>query len=192
MSMQSKAVVSHHNLASMSNEVYINFNYQSPYEDLVNVMGFNPDGSANIRYTLFAMKKLLQHNINLLDKLVEKIDCISDIIPIGPGMIEVKFDPGAQIQKEHLVENQILTCLVDEESSAEDPYEDRIETNNDRLAKIDNLTNLSEFPGITEVSESDSDADDIVGDTNNQKILLDKYQSLLGDSFNRLSDSDSS
>jgi hypothetical protein len=178
----------------MSELFCINFTYKSPHEDTESVMGFNPDGSVNIKYTLMALRDMLVHNVNIMNKLIEKYDVITDIIPIGYGVVGISTNYPSVVQT--LVDNNILTKnpddLEDEETIMNElNFLDDEETNQDRLNFINNLTNQNDATDATDIfgnndnnksgSDSGSESDDIIRDDKNTKSILNKYIDIINE-----------
>ena len=179
---------------------HINFTYKSPDEDMVSLMGHNPDGSINIRYTLSSMRDLLEHNIVILDKLIENADYISNLIPIGCGLVEIEMNISQSRKK--LIEENIIKkytdTLVDQcndisfnDILSDDDYDHDYESNQDRLSMIHNLvknnesnngSNNNDNNGSNNESQSsntDSESSDIILDNKNTRLLIEKYLSTI-------------
>ncbi|XWV26017.1 hypothetical protein QJ857_gp1063 [Tupanvirus soda lake] len=171
----------------MSEVSCINFTYKSPHQDIESVMGFNSDGSVNIKYTLISLRNLLSHNINILNKLIEKSENITNIIPIGYGVVGINIDSPTITQ--YLLDENILTKMSenmeDEVEIGEFNFSDDEETNQDRLNIVNNLTNHNDTNNIfdNDLSESDSDSesDDIIDDEKNTKSILSKYIGIINE-----------
>lgn len=168
----------------MSKIFCINLTYKSPYEDFENLNGFYPDGKTNINYSLLAMRNLLLDNVNTINQLLEVSENISDIIPIGYGMIEVKINMPDVLQK--LVNTNVLTESIigvgSEELGADEiRFSDDEETNQDRLGRINNLTNQNDIPVDFDESytDSDSESDGLIDDENSKKSIINKLNDII-------------
>jgi hypothetical protein len=175
----------------MTDTSYINFTYKSPHEDVESVMGHNPDGSVNIKYTLLALRDLLTHNLNIVNKLLEKNDDIFDINPIGYGIVSIDANT---ITKESLLNANILIKqpnVLENEEILDDIYiSDEEETNQNRLGIINNLVNLNDTHASNiNTTDSDTDSDDIIDDKINTRSIVDKYLNIINEKY---SDDDSS
>lgn len=173
---------------------YINFNYNSPHEDVENCLGFNPDGSINIRYTLESLKNLLQENLQIVNELIDNVDEIQSVTPIGYNRVELVTNTNSLLDK--LLEKNIVTVVTNEE--IEDQMDDLSdlnisdeETNNDRLNIINNLTNLNNAQILSIEKNSDteqeSDSDELIEDEKNATSIINKYS----DFIQKSEDSDS-
>jgi hypothetical protein len=173
--------------------MHINLTYKSPAQDLVQCAGYNPDGSINIRYTLIALRNMLRQNVEILSQLVDFADEIDDMSCLDLPIVQHNSLINVQISSQLVIDQLLEKCLVVNRANSEIfimPTEDSIETNNDRLNKIYNLTNDLE-PNLLSnrmisshflSSESNSEAeDDLIGDIENRKLIIDKYQKLLDD-----------
>lgn len=169
----------------------INLTYKSPHEDVENLIGFNPDGTVNVKYTLLSMKELMLQNLNVITKLLEKTDNITDIIPIGYGIVEVKINSInvlKNLMDAKIVINPPNIAETDEINVDELHFSDDDETNQARLDLINNLVNQNDSQSIfNKGSDSESDDDEIIGDEKNTKLILDKYNNFI----NNDSDTDS-
>ena len=159
--------------------MYINLTYKSPEEDIGNSIGLNPDGSINVKYTLQTIRELLSHNLNTINKLIEKADNITNIIPIGYGLVGINID--SPVILENLLENNIITKhpeILEEPTIDELIFSEDEETNQERLNMINNLISQDDSQNILDNknnSDSDSEADDILDDETNTKSILNKY-----------------
>lgn len=181
----------------MSEIGYINFTYKSPHQDIDSVTGINSDGSVNVKYTLLALRELLSNNLIIINKLIDKSNNITNISPVGYGVISINID--SPIVTQNLIENNIIKKTIEkmEDDVAENyfVFSDEEETNNDRLNIVKNLVTQNDvddiFDNNNNDSESDynSESDDLIGDDNNTKSILDKYidiineKKLLNDDF---------
>jgi hypothetical protein len=171
----------------MSEITCINLTYKSPEEDIGNSIGFNPDGSVNVKYTLLSLRELLTQNLSVINKLIEKTDNISDIIPIAYGMVGIKINSPTVLK--NLLDNNIL---IEHVENTEEPIIDELnfseeeETNQERLNMINNLTNQNDSQiifnkDIESDTDTDSETDDILDDGPNTKSILDKYIGVIND-----------
>ncbi|XWV24776.1 hypothetical protein QJ856_gp1007 [Tupanvirus deep ocean] len=182
----------------MSEVSCINFTYKSPHQDVESVMGFNSDGSVNIKYTLISLRNLLHHNINLINKLIEKSENITNIIPIGYGVVGVNVNSPTLTQD--LIDENVLTKLSetmeDEVEIGEFNFSDEEETNQDRLNVVNNLTNHNDtnniFNNDLTDSDTDSETDDIIDDEKNTKSILSKYIGIINERNSDESDNENS
>ena len=177
----------------------INFTYKSPNEDMALVMGFNPDGTVNVKYTLMALRDLLIENTNKINKLIEKHYAITDILPIEYGNIEIITNSPDIVQS--LVDEQILTTKLDSSDNEDSDFDgsnfsDDDETNQERLHLINNLVNQNEINSIFNQNEiesesdtdSESESDEIIDDDDNKHSIITKYKKMISE--NDLDDSD--
>jgi hypothetical protein len=180
----------------MSEHHYLNLTYESPCQDFAKNIGFNPDSSLNISYTLGAMRELLRQNVQLLDCLLENPNLISGIEPIGTKNISIFFKDNTQLKEMiekgivrlatggsgQLNESNELNELDESDNSADEPTEEipedmlndmPTETHTDRLNRIQNLFGL-------DFADSDYSSDsDMISDTMREKYLCEKYYDLL-------------
>lgn len=170
----------------MSNSSYINFTYKSPHEDVESVIGHNPDGSVNIKYTLLALRDLLAHNISIVNKLLDKNIDITDINPLGYNIVSINVSN--QITKENLLNENILIKqpnVLEEEELLDDIYlSDEEETNQNRFKLINNLVNTKDINILNndnDNTESDTDSDDLIDDIKNTKSIVDKYLNIINE-----------
>lgn len=181
---------------------YINLTYSSPSEDMINLLGTNPDGTTNIKYTLTSMRNLLQQNINVLDNLLTEVNTITDITPIGFDMISINFTSDT-IQKQLLENNTIIISQIndedldtnDEENYFNDDNNDS-ETNIDRLNMVRNLINLNDIPNNLEIipqneSDDENEDNDLLDDKPSIEAIVNKYNHIIADDSDLDSNSDS-
>lgn len=177
----------------MTEILCINFTYQSPNEDIDNCSGTNQDGTVNVAFTLTSLKNKLIENTAVLTKLLENVKYITDIIPIGYGMIEVIVS-NPEVSKS-LLENQVLVVfdpnkvLYLEEEDNEFVHnlveldETVEETNNTRLLAIKNLVNNNENNILQDDSDNSTDTysnsdEEVVFDETHKQSIIDKYSNL--------------
>lgn len=165
----------------MTESIYINFTYNSPHEDIQNSMGFNSDGSLNIKYTLVTLKNLLLNNVELIDKLLNKVDTIDNINSIGYNHIEIQIN-NEEILNSLLIDKTLIKQIENIEDENEDEnveyqFSDE-ETNQTRLNMINNIVNHNDLQIMLDKhsnSESGSDSDEIISDEKNTQSILNKY-----------------
>ncbi len=169
----------------MTDPCYINFTYKSPHEDVETVMGHNPDGSVNVKYTLLALRDLLTYNLDIINKLLEKSSEISDINPLGYAIVGININNHAT--KENFLNANILVKqpdVLEEEELLNNIYlSDEEETNQNRLDMIKNLVNSNDINTFTNKSDTDSDtdSDDVIDDRKNTKSIIDKYLCIINE-----------
>lgn len=180
---------------------YINFNYNSPHEDVENCLGFNTDGSINVQYTLASLKNLLQENLEIVDELIANVDDIQTITPIGYNRIEIVTDTDVLLEK--LLEKNIVCVRTNDEVEEIEDQMDELsdlnisedETNNDRLNIINNLTNRNNIQVFSNDknsdTEQDSDSDELIADEKNATSIINKYSDFIQNSQNTDSNNDS-
>lgn len=168
----------------MAELLYINFTYKSPCEDIENMMGFNPDGSININYTLVSLRDMLSHNIELINKLLENTNNITNIDPIGYGIVQIDIRSPSS---ENLINDNVLVknIQLEEEVNIDTlTLSDEEETNNDRLSMVNNLINQNNSgiilnKNLESNSESDDESsDNIIDDNENMKSIINKYNGI--------------
>lgn len=160
---------------------FINFTYESPYKDIEKYGGFYPDGSINVKYTLLAMRNLLQDNIDVINKLLDKSDNIVGIVPYDNGSVEIKTNSTEVLEN---FANDNIIKLVGASDIVPD-YEIS-ETNQDRLNMVNNMVSLNDILDLDTNDNSDSSdgssngsensACNIIFDDNNLNLLIDKYK----------------
>lgn len=168
----------------MTETAFINLTYLSPYEDMEKSLGFNADGTINNKYTLLAMRELLENNLNVINNLITEADNITHITPVGYGIIEIKMNSAETTKK--LIDIDILTIKPNIDSEYEDTttddwhIEEHNETNQDRLHMIANLVIPNDTHNLFEIDiSSDSDSDNLIVDNKNTNSILGKYSNLL-------------
>jgi len=180
----------------MSSHANINFTYDSPRQDIQNCTGQNPDESVNIKYTLITLRNLLLENVDIVNKLIEKSNNITDITHANYGKIKITFNSKEEF--ETLFNEKILTACPNLDNS--DIEEEQLdvqnngelviehfsdhETNNDRLTMINNVLNQDDTlimfdKGSDSDSESHPSSDEIISDEQNMKSIIDKYMDLI-------------
>jgi hypothetical protein len=168
----------------------INFNYKSPHEDMENSTGLNTDGSVNVKYTLTSMRDLLQHNIDLVNKLLEKSESVTNINIIGYGLVKVDIE-GESIIK-NLVDTNVIYKLVDQPENNDQVNLDELEfsdeeTNNDRYNMINNLVNTNDvrsfFDNDSDSETNESEDEDLIDDEKNTQTIINKYTSLIPEGY---------
>lgn len=177
-----------------SEKMYINLSYKSPYEDIEQLMGFNPNGTTNVKFTLLALHNHLMENISVVNKLLENVENITDILPLGFNIIEIKIN--SQIVLKKLLENGCLTqkdINIESEETIDNNLsfsDDDKETNNDRLSMINNISNTDNFKHIFDENSDpeNSNSNDLIDDEKNIKNILTKYANIM----NQNDDSESS
>lgn len=175
----------------------INFTYASPSEDIEKVVGYNPDSSINIKFTLIGLRQLLQDNVDIINRLLENVDSITNIysnLDIGSNVsMTLALAPArdATMVVEKLKEDNIIKDIsADEENSDSDTASEALyasssedETNYDRLRKIKNLSLHNKKEDLeflsreydTDYSSTDDSGDDLIRDDANKNDLINKY-----------------
>lgn len=110
-------------------DLFINLTYKTPHEDVESFTKFQNDGKVDVKYILTSMCDLLMNNVDKLNKLLENVDNIEDIVPIGYGIIQIKMGKnGKQVND---VMKDIIVKLMDDkvlmtgsDFSDSDEYED--------------------------------------------------------------------
>nr|WBF70640.1 hypothetical protein [Megavirus caiporensis] len=139
----------------MSNYGIIKFNYEGPSVDVVNCTGLYSDGTINTKYTLQSLKNLLQNNIKIIDKLLSLNDHVSNLVVCDDDVtVEITSN---DIFTQLINEEIILNVNQDEENIH---FTNETETNQDRLNRILNMTNVNESENIFGDASSDTDLDD--------------------------------
>lgn len=173
----------------------INLTYDGPYNDIVNSASYYEDGTMNVKYTLLSLKNLLLQNISVIDKLLEN-NGIKNII-INDINISVVMESTECFEK--LVKDEVL---VNEEEDNFPDYSGEIETNQDRLNRVLNMTNTNEteiifgqeinddtFNSDSENSESESETN-LLNDDKAHKYLFNAFELLMNSEKDIYSDSD--
>lgn len=181
----------------MSEETYINFTYKSVNEDFKNSIGYNPDSSINITYTLMTIRNLLLNNVKIIDRLLEYNKSIKEMVPIN-NSIKISFfsEEIKKILQEEGTINYIPLHINENNEFRIFDNEEIPETNYDRLSMIHNLTrvdNLSDLDTILNsdgiiYSTSESEVDELIYDKENINNLVNKYQNLISDEYSDKSD----
>lgn len=171
----------------MTETAYINLTYISPHEDIEKSLGLNSDGTVNAKYTLICMKELLTNNLLVINKLLDEVNNIVDITPVGYGIVEIKVK--SEVIQKLLDDNILITHPIKNENSDESntdewSIDDTDETNQDRLNMISNLINQDDSQNIfgsacTSDAESEAELDDIINDEKNAASILNKYCEIL-------------
>lgn len=170
-----------------NNKTYLNLSYKSPHEDLESSLGYNSDGTINIKYTLLTLRNMLLKNVETINKLIDNADNVTNISSTGLNIIEVKVN---SVVLKELKEMNVLLDQSDTESDEQninyfDLSDDNVETNNDRLNMINNLINRNDINYVIDKEyESESEIEscsetDIIDDDKNTKIILNKYRSII-------------
>ena len=174
----------------------INFTYKCPNQDMDKCCGYNPDGSVNIKYTFTALRNLFLKNAEIMSRLIEKSDHITNIDIVDFNCIQLELDCHDAVTT--LFEDNILSRPEDDVNSDDDTDEELefsdtdTETNQDRYKMINNMVNQNSLQILSDESESDSDDDDdndIVDNRNNVKNVLKKYGGMIKNY--KIDDSDS-
>lgn len=172
------------NGSKMEESYCINLSYQSPSEDFDRLMGYNVDGTINVKFSLLNLKDLLLQNIYIIDSILEVSEHIINIIPTEDGSIDITIDSkeiAKKLMDNDIIKqnnNNILTPINNEVTD----YSDE-ETNMDRLRMIDNLVNIDKVPELESISsdsEYESESDNIIKDYRNMYSIVNKYFGLLG------------
>ncbi|AUV58570.1 hypothetical protein [Bandra megavirus] len=179
----------------MSNYGIIKFNYEGPSTDVVNCTGSYSDGTINTKYTLQSLKNLLQNNIKIIDKLLSLNDHVNNLVVCDDDVtVEITSD---DIFTQLVNEDILLNVNQDEDNIH---YSNEIETNQDRLNRIINMTNTNESDNIFGDVSSDTDLDDsddiddtelnyLPTDQRALKFIIDNFDKLA--KFDPAQDSDS-
>jgi hypothetical protein len=193
----------------MSGTHFINLTYSSPHEDIEKLSGLNSDGTTNVNFTLLSMKELLSRNLEVINNLITEANNITEITPIGYGIIEIKMK-SLEIMKKMIDADVIITKPPHTDDYGDDDFsdtgtenfqidEDNIETNQQRLRMINNLINQSDLQNIfgdnsgnDSDSESNSESDELINDDKNINLILNKYSRILNNNKYMPNISDSS
>lgn len=171
----------------MAEMYYVNFDYNTPFEDIQECMGFNPDGTININYTLMTLKNKLMKNIILIEKLLDNHIHISNLIPSEYNKISITIN-NKEILESLIYENVINNNETDIYDNNENLFSDE-ETNQERLNRLNNIINTDNYNIFLNKSSDDSESstEEIISDEKNIQSLLNKYKTFT----KNLSDDDS-
>ena len=144
--------------------------------------------TVNINFTLITLRDHLLKNVEIVNKLLENTENITDINPVGINTIGIKINSNTTSQK--MLEEGVIVDHIhfqDSDSSTDSNLifsDDDKETNTDRLAIINNLTNTDNSKYIfSEYSNDDSNESDqkdiLIDDKQNIKNILDKYANII-------------
>lgn len=172
----------------MAEMYYVNFDYNTPFEDIQECMGFNPDGTININYTLMTLKNKLMKNIILIEKLLDNHIHISNLIPSEYNKISITINNKEILESliyENVINNNNETDIYD---NNENLFSDE-ETNQERLNRLNNIINTDNYNIFLNKSSDDSESstEEIISDEKNIQSLLNKYKTFT----KNLSDDDS-
>ncbi|AKI81189.1 hypothetical protein [Acanthamoeba polyphaga mimivirus] len=173
--------------------------------DLLNHMNYYDNGSTNVKCTLQSFKNTLEHNLLLINKLIEESENITNVL-CHPNNILLEFNSNNVMNK--LINDGTVKIINDNYDGTDDdliPLVDlsEEETNQDRLNRIINMTNRDNSGGLFGASDDDeeeiSDDDlllhDLLGNQNDTSSIFNKYTNLIGnviDNSDNSSDSDDS
>jgi hypothetical protein len=113
-------------------DLFINLTYKTPHEDVESFTKYQNDGKVDVKYILTSMCDLLTSNVDKLNKLLENVDNIEDIVPIGYGIIQIKMGKnGKYVANDMDAMKDIIIKLMDDkvlmtgsDFSDSDEYED--------------------------------------------------------------------
>ena len=143
----------------------INFTYESPHTDMVKNVGFNPDSSINIKYTLNAMRNNLLRNIDTLDELLRECSSITKIELTDKYKVAVTIN-----------DSDVVTRLLEKKNLYKE-----IDINNSESESVSETESESETESDSE-SESNSSIesfDDILSDDLQIEYIAKKYHDFL-------------
>lgn len=161
----------------MSNSYCINFSYKNPADDFINSIGYNPDNSVNIKYTLLALQETLQKNIDIIENLIKYSDKIDEINSINYNLVSIKITD-SDIKKELMEQNTIFDAETIENDIIDNlPISE--ETNEERLQMLRNITNNEMFDFFSDNQEEEQN--NFIKDGDNLKYIINKYTGLLSD-----------
>ncbi|AGF85181.1 hypothetical protein QJ854_gp601 [Moumouvirus goulette] len=178
----------------MSKYGTINFTYGGPYNDIISSASYYDDGTINTKYTLLSLKNLLLHNVNIINKLLEN-DGVKNIMV---NNIDISVEVDSNESYEQLIKDDILI----NEAEIFSDYSGEIETNQDRLNRVLNMTNINETENIfgheinnedifnSDSENSDSDSNELLNDKKAHKYLLNAFELLINSERDNYSDSD--
>lgn len=169
----------------------VNFTYNSPNEDFEQASGFRSNGSIDVKYTLQGMKTKLQENINLINKLLEHAENITELEVTGYNRIEItSLNDNTLNQLIQASAVRLETNNISESESESDTDDNEIiieedsdkETHSNRFNRLKRLADQNDVGMIFENSDDDSsdesDEDNIIDDPKNTKYIIDKYKQL--------------
>ena len=185
----------------MSDPALVNFTYKTPADDFFKGAGINPGGLINIPFSLMKMRNLMQHNLNIINKLLANANHIKDIGANDNDNMYIIMDSNEAA--EELIKEKVLTKNINYDDDDSDSYipiddtntdippellnEEEPETNASRFAMINNLINQDNaqmiYGKIDNDDEEDTDAlgsdkETFIDDANIQ-IILDKYKKVM-------------
>lgn len=188
----------------------VNFTYSTVTEMLEKTLGFNPDGSINVTYSLTELHNILSKNLECIDKLLQKTGSIKDIQLWSVDSVRVEI--ADQEDANWLLENRVITKLheliEDEEKSYEDNGEDDLlnleyltldnvaddnvmieqeieEKTEDTFKRIFRATSLDQNGASDneDPEESRSDSEEVVSDPQYVNKIMNKY-AVVADAMN--------
>lgn len=162
----------------MANTYDINLTYKLPDKDLDNLMGFNVDGTVNVKISLLNLKDHLMQNISIIDRLIEVSNHITTIVPTGNGLIKAIIDSDETV-KELIDAGAICRNSDTHSSNDENYYFSDEETNLDRLRMVNNLVDPDRVEDISSDSNSEDEMDELIKDYGNMYAIINKYVGLL-------------
>lgn len=166
--------------------MYINFSYTSLYDEINNSMGLNADGSTNVKYSLTTLRNKLNENIEILDKLIDNVDNITNIYPVNTKSIAIWIESD-QIKQDMLTSNVIREELLHSDSnpvSDTDTDSSDDETNTGRLHMLHNIINTEEdIYGNIYDSDTESESDNFLDDISNRIDLINYYDSYIENNY---------
>jgi len=150
-------------------ELYINFNYRSPQEDFQRNMGFNSDGSLNVKYSLTCLKNLLESNIKIIDSLIEKSEKISHITSSGYDQLQIQLD---NTVKEELLDRKIITTRANYDDDS-DTFDYNFSDDENNKIKINMINNI--ISNIITPTDSEEKSDSDIDEGKNMENIINKY-----------------
>lgn len=184
------------------NKVNINFSLKSLPTDLLNHINYYDNGSTNVKCTLQSFKNSLEHNLLLINKLIEESENIINI-SCHPNNILLEFNSNNIMNK--FINDGTVKIISDNYDGIDDdliPLVDlsEEETNQDRLNRIINMTNRDNSGGLfgtsddddEEISDDDPLLHDLLRNQNDTSSIFNKYTNLIGNVIDDSDDSDDS
>ncbi|AEJ34755.1 hypothetical protein MIMI_R514 [Acanthamoeba polyphaga mimivirus] len=116
------------------NKVNINFSLKSLPTDLLNHMNYYDNGSTNVKCTLQSFKNTLEHNLLLINKLIEESENITNVL-CHPNNILLEFNSNNVMNK--LINDGTVKIINDNYDGTDDDLIPLVDLSEEEQIKTD-------------------------------------------------------
>lgn len=163
-------------MAELTRTCYINFNYKSPHEDMTKCISYNNNGSVNVGMTLNNYKRMMEDNLEVVEKLITHSKDIDNVMVSGYDLVNIGF------KSRVVCDNLLKEGIIKEHNESGSESDDELTMSSDEETNIQRLRGLENITGHQLTNSEDNSTTDEEGemsDDNNPVMDMEKLDRLL-------------